>query len=477
MKAYKSVLFMLSVLAILALVSAVFPTEGIKAGPINLEFPTLMEILSTNDTPEEPQLSPEELLQIRLQVLVAARDNEFLSFCEKDASRFYLPNNDLTYFDDFFIRLDNCKREVVRIVHYGDSQIEEDRMSGYLRERFQSSYGGSGVGMLPAVPKSVTHTISEHIIPEETPYYIAYGTADARANHRRYGPMAQVAHIDTVTTISFRTREAETYPHCQTFSRVKVRLQGSGSLSFSASGIRVNLTCTDTISNGPKVFVADLPKPVSSGTLVLSGVMDIYAIQLDGSSGVVVDNVPMRGCSGTMFTNIDRQSIASFYKDENVGLIILQYGGNSVPYLKNEKSIQKFCEDTKRQIDFFHQIAPTAKILYIGPSDMSTSIGGQMQTYTHLPEVVSALQQAVNEAGAAYWNMFEAMGGKGSMVQWVKSRPQLAGEDYIHFTPKGAQRISEILYGAFDIYYKYYRFRNYDRFSMGDSISLDSDTL
>ncbi|MCF0180434.1 MAG: hypothetical protein HUJ97_09380, partial [Bacteroidales bacterium] len=66
------------------------------------------------------------------------------------------------------------------------------------------------------------------------------------------------------------------------------------------------------------------------------------------------------------------------------------------------------------------------------------------------------------------------MGGNGSMVKWVKARPQLAGEDYIHFTPKGSRQISEILYDTFDVYYKYYRFRNYDRFNMPDSLSVDS---
>lgn len=481
MKVYKIVIFIFSVLAMLALVSWSFPTEGIKAGSILLEFPSLSEVLATEEQPEEPQLSPEELLQQRLDALVAAKDNEYLDYINKSEARFYLPNNDLTFFDDLFLRLENCKDELLRIVHYGDSQIEEDRMSSYIREKFQSEFGGSGVGMLPAVPKSATHTMAQGINPpkERCNYYLAYGPATARAGHRRYGPMAQIAHIDTVTVVSFRTREAENYPHCQTFQRVRVRMQGYGSMSFSSGNIRVPLVCdtTKVKDGGVKVYEALLPSAVKNGTLVLSGNMDVQTIQLDGTKGVVVDNVAMRGCSGTIFTGIDRKSIESFYQDENVGLIILQFGGNSMPYVKTEKAIEKFCSDTKRQIEFFHQIAPSAKILYIGPSDMSTSIGGQMQTYPHLPEFVESLKKTVLESGAAFWNMYESMGGKGSMVQWVKARPQLAGEDYIHFTNKGAQRISEILYGTFDIYYKYYRFRNYDRYSMADSIAVDTDNL
>lgn len=479
MKAYKIVIFIFSILAMLALISWSFPEEGMDIGQVKLEFPSLSEILAVNDGPEEPVLSPEELLQQRLDALVNAKDNEFLDYILHSEARFHMPNNDLTYFDDLFVKLENCNDQVLRVVHYGDSQIEEDRMSCYLRERFQEQFGGSGVGMLAAVPKSVTHTIAQTITPADTiPYYIAYGPASSRANHRRYGPMAQIAHIDSVAVITFRTREPENYPHCQTFQKIKVRMQGYGTMSFTAGGVRTELTCDTTLNvEGARVFEALLPKPAKNGTLVLSGEMDVQSIQLDGTKGVVVDNVAMRGCSGTMFTNIERKSIESFYKDENVGLIILQFGGNSMPYAKNETAIQKFCNDTKRQIDFFHQIAPNAKILYIGPSDMSTSISGQMQTYPHLPMFVEELQKTVVSSGAAFWNMFESMGGKGSMAQWVKARPQFAGEDYIHFTNKGAQRISEILYGTFDIYYKYYRFRNYDRYSMADSLSVATDIL
>ena len=479
MKAYKIVLFIFSVLSMLAFVSWSFPSDGFKVGNIHFDFPSLSEVLATETESDEPQLSPEELLQQRLDALVSAKDNEYLSYINNSESRFYMPGNDVTYFDDLFLRLENSNNDLIRIVHYGDSQIEEDRMSSYLRERFQEEFGGSGVGMLPAVPKTVTHTMSESINPKDRiPYYLAYGPASARADHRRYGPMAQVAHIDTITTISFRTREAENYPHCQTFSRIRVRMHGNGSFSFTSGGVRTELVCdTAKAKDGVRVYEALLPKPVKTGTLVISGNMDIYTVQLDGTNGVVLDNVPMRGCSGTIFTTIDRKSIESFYKDENVGLIILQYGGNSMPYVKTDKAIEKFCSDTKRQIEFFKQIAPLSKILYVGPSDMSTSIGGQMQTYHHLPEFVASLRKTVTDAGAAYWNMFDAMGGKGSMVQWVKARPQLAGEDYIHFTNKGAQRISEILYGTFDIYYKYYRFRNYERYSMADSISVESNAL
>src|SRR6056297_1339092 len=46
----------------------------------------------------------------------------------------------------------NERGELVRILHYGDSQIENDRMTALLRYRFQKVFGGSGCGMVPAIP-------------------------------------------------------------------------------------------------------------------------------------------------------------------------------------------------------------------------------------------------------------------------------------------------------------------------------------
>ena len=51
---------------------------------------------------------------------------------------------------------------VLRILHFGDSQIEGDRITGDLRDALQALYGGEGAGMQPLVPfvpmAAVAHT-------------------------------------------------------------------------------------------------------------------------------------------------------------------------------------------------------------------------------------------------------------------------------------------------------------------------------
>src|SRR5665647_438105 len=50
----------------------------------------------------------------------------------------------------------------VRILYYGDSQIEYDRVTSYLRRSFRKDYGGTGPGLfLPVMP--VTYTKSFYV--------------------------------------------------------------------------------------------------------------------------------------------------------------------------------------------------------------------------------------------------------------------------------------------------------------------------
>ena len=54
------------------------------------------------------------------------------------------------------------------------------------------------------------------------------------------------------------------------------------------------------------------------------------------------------------------------------------------------------------------------------------------------------LRKMAAEEQIAYWSMYDAMGGKDSMVRWVENG--LAGSDYVHFTRSGANNIGKKLY-------------------------------
>ena len=444
----------------LALMALLYPREGVTFFNVQAEFPSMEEVLGAEteksitetETEEEkdtlPEMTPEQLMDMRMAELEAARDSEFMVFCRKSPTRLHMPDDDITYLDPVFEALEHASERPVRIMHYGDSQLEGDRMTGVLREKIQETFGGNGSGLLPPVQRLGMATATVDTWPELR-HYMYFGSPEFHAEHKRYGPLAQVAEVDSTARFTVTAHGGSTYPHCRSFRKVSVAMMGDGGFTVQAGGDSLEMTCSrDSSFDGLRIFSTTLSRSVSG-------------IMRDGASGVSMDNIAMRGVSGTLFTSIDRRTLAPFFQQQNVRLLLLQYGGNSVPYLKPGKSITGYMQQLKSQIELFKRMIPDAHIIFIGPSDMATSVEDEMMTYPYLPMVVDSLRSVAQESGVAFWDMFRAMGGRGSMVRWVEADPQLAGEDYIHFTPRGARRVSEMLWGALDLYYKYYRFRHH----------------
>ena len=130
-----------------------------------------------------------------------------------------------------------------------------------------------------------------------------------------------------------------------------------------------------------------------------------------------------------------------------------------MPVTRSTKVIEQYQAQIAKQINYFHEAAPDAQILFIGPSDMGKSVNGRIVTWPRLPEMVDSLKATALRNNAAYWDLHRMMGGENSMAQWVKHNPAYAGPDYIHFTPAGAQKVGDALSRSLLTYYDFYELR------------------
>lgn len=464
MKPYKTLLFIISLFVGLALLSCLFPRNGMQLGGVLWEFPTIASVLGEppseveeEEAVEADTLSPEELLEQRLAALRATKDSTFLSDIAKNPARFYLPDDDVAYLDPLFEALLKARQRPMRIMYFGDSQLECDRITDVLREQLQQEFGGSGAGLLPAV-QTIGTTTAKVVTWPELRRHVGFGAEGTR--NTRVGPLSQMAVVDGEATFTLSATGGKSFPHCASFRKVSVLMAGTGSLTVAQGDTVLEMTCPkDTGFAGMRIFSRTLPAGVSDAVVRATGKMEVFGIMLDGESGVSLDNIAMRGSSGTHFTSLERSTFVPFFQSQQVALILLEYGGNSLPYLKGGKAISRYKQQMKSQIAYLKSISPGSRIIYVGPADMATGDGENMYTYPQLPQVVDSLRDAALESGVAFWDMYRAMGGRGSMVKWVNARPQLAGEDYIHFTPRGAKRMGHLLGEMIDFYYRYYRFR------------------
>ena len=449
MKVHRILLFILSVIALLGLLCRFFPENGVKIGPAEFDFPSLEEFFAVE---EEDTETPEELLARRMAAIRRAEAEDLMDYFKNDPARIHFPGGRISSFDPFFKALDEASSSHVRIVHYGDSQIEEDRISKVLRDSLQTRFGGGGPGLIPVREQYYTYSISESatVTPDR---YMVFGPPEVRAGNNRYGPMGQKSRFDSLCTVSIHPIKSNLGPS-RYFNRLTL-LSSGGVAIVSCKGLTQILES----SEGIRHIRFTLPDSTSRVSFSFSGSHDVYGVMLDNDRGVSLDNVPMRGCAGTIFTSIAASQLKDYFENEDVRMIILQYGGNVVPYTSKEKDISSYKSRIEKQIRYLKELAPQAAILFIGPSDMSTSIQGKRQTYPQLPMLVDSLKAAATGSGAAFWDMYSAMGGQGSMKKWVEQNPPLAGSDYVHFTPAGAEKMGGMLYESLMLYYKYYKLR------------------
>jgi lysophospholipase L1-like esterase len=475
------------VIAALAMLCVFFPREGIMLGDITLRFPSLHKILVKKEKPSLEDIMRTEAYQAQQKALNSLQDSIDFLQVQADSSklRFWFPQDRTDFFDPLFAAMEQAVPEgrVVRIVHYGDSQIESDRMTQQLRTYMQQHFGGGGPGMQPSLQPIPTYTVSQSTSgawSRQASYGIDSLTHRSNGN---YGPLARCAHLVGAGNISFRAGR-------QSFLDDRVRHFNSISVIFNnrPGPLSVTLSCAAGLAStspssswtveedapGIHAISWKLDKSVGSANLNMTGDADVYSILVDDGPGVSVDNVPLRGCSGQQFTMINKDQLTAAFAQMHVALIILQFGGNSVPYLTGRKSVEIYARDMGRQIDRMRQVCPGAKVLFVGPSDMSTNIDGEMQSFPFLPSVVSILRDTALAHGAAYWSIYDAMGGHNSMATWVDNG--LAGTDYVHFSPKGARIIGERFAEAFDKMYKIYLLRKRKQQTVSDTTFASAET-
>lgn len=462
MKARQVLIFFVGVFALLGVLWLVVPADGIPVGPITLRFASYQGTLRDA---REKKVDVDSILTAVNARFRMEEDtlNYYRKFFYENPDRIYLPDNDYTFFDDVFREWEQAKQKdhPVRVVHYGDSQIEMDRISQDLRQLLQDRFGGQGTGMFPALSNVPSASISKSASGGFVQYTMYGDSTTSRAGHSRYGILAQVVQMYGGGTITLRKTASKTAREgVKSFRRVSILYGRERGFDASIRSDTLKAQVSKTVGEGGTTLLSwTFPREVEKATITLRGDAEIYAVSADGISGVAVDNIPLRGCSGTIFTRISKPLMADSFDLTDTRLILLQFGGNYMPVTHSTEIIERYQEQIARQIQYFQEMAPHAKILFVGPSDMGKSVNGRIVTWPRLPQMVDSLKVTALRNNAAYWDIYRMMGGENSMGQWVKHSPPYAGPDYIHFTPAGAQRVGEALSQSLLTYYDFYQLR------------------
>ena len=468
-------LFLVCVLLALGGIGLIFPSEGFEVAGFTVKFPNYISFLNSK---KEEKKDISKILALAEEAdkpataikTNPAKDtftvNKERKFTGREISDTALKRSTGIQYGDslenalysFFEALATMAKgdAPLRILHYGDSQIEGDRITDYLRLKLQSNFGGGGPGLLSVMPVAQGYSFWQSWSNNWNRYTIFAGK-DKQISHANYGVAASFCRYcnpkDSISTQSAWLRIKPIFKKGNpVFSYSRLRIfygieSGSASLEVSENN---KITALDSIYGqgcfNDKIINLQFPGTPCEIQWKGNACPDVYGVSLESSEGIIVDNFGLRGSSGTFFNMMNFDQLRKFLNTLNTRLIILQFGGNALPAIRDQKGCENFGNYLKAQIVSLKKLKPGVSILVIGPSDMSLKVEGEFTTYPLLEPLRDAIRQAAFKTNSGFFDMYECMGGHNSMLSWVEQG--IAATDYIHFSPAGARKIAVLLYSA-----------------------------
>ncbi|MDR0988634.1 MAG: SGNH/GDSL hydrolase family protein [Prevotellaceae bacterium] len=333
----------------------------------------------------------------------------------------------------------------VRIAYFGDSFIEADILTADLRRLLQERFGGSGVGYVDITSQTygyrptVRHRFegwNSHAITDSAHfdarkqgisnhYFVPRATAFAEYS----GQSKYASRLDTVQQASIYF-----YTQGEVTISATVNQQGKQTRTFYAAGDLQEMEVNGDI--GSVRWSVDQ----ADSTL-------FYGVTMDDTSGISVDNFALRGSSGLSLASVPMQWIEDFNRERPYDLLILQYGLNvATEYGRN---YDKYRAGMNVAIAHLKKAFPQAGILLVSVGDRDYRTDeGTLRTMPGIRNLVRYQQEIAATNAIAFWNLWQAMGGEGSMAKLVEAKPAMANLDYTHINFRGGRHLAGLMYGT-----------------------------
>jgi lysophospholipase L1-like esterase len=331
--------------------------------------------------------------------------------------------------------------EPFSIVHLGDSHIQADFFGSKMRKLMQAEYGHAGRGFVFPYKLAKTNGHSDtrfygslqnwqcaRITKADSPNYIGI-------------PGYQLALLEPNAELFSFTYLADTSVQNERFSEIEILYEGTSEFwLFSNEAYFVSSSEKKDLPGNLKSKTYRVSAPALSFQLTVSNAEQFvfHGIVLSNRQGGV--QYHSIGVNGATVKNYNQSaSLVSQLNALTPKLIIVSLGTNES--VSNIDSIG-FSNQLAQLVQTI-QTEINCGIIFTTPADNYIRKKVRRKKKTYVRYINNAKSKQIRDwiiafcehEGIAYWDMYDALGGKGSMKELVATGH--AAKDHIHFSKKG----------------------------------------
>ena len=328
----------------------------------------------------------------------------------------------------------NTLQRPIRIAVLGDSFTEADIMTQSIRQLLQDAYGGCGVGYMPMYSDcpGFRHSISHVCDGWETHSVIS------KPEYKSTTLTLQLHRpLDSIQTYT-RFKGVKKYRHLDKWDVSKI-----GVIANRGAYITVKTDSSKhTFRLKPDNKAQFIVVPEATQSLdIRCNQHDVafWGAWLDGNKGFAVDNISLRGYSGTTIPSISIERLKQLNENIPYDVIVLQYGLNSMA--KHIKDYTFHTNQLVKAINHLRTALPNTDIVIMGISDRCQNVGGSFQTMKVVHTMRQAQRKAAMKTQCHFWDCYEAMRTLGGMEAFVNKK--WANKDYTHISRVGGSYLAE----------------------------------
>lgn len=366
------------------------------------------------------------------------------------------PETTMLHFHQALDKLIHERNQKVNVVHIGDSHIQADFISDRVRSHFndEALLGNGGRGYFFPGSMASTHNAYNMKVSYTGVWSGCRNVQASKSCSWGLGGMtATTSNVNARFTINPSSKSNYDYP----VTKVKVYYQVQNPKSYyvrlvTSEGL---LEPTHLSADGYAEF--QLSAPLKEVTFALTKQFDqqttftLEGVSLENDTpGVQYHSVGVNGA--TVHSFLRTPKLEAHLRSLKPDLVIVSLGTNDA--YTHLFDANKYKMNLARLIQKIKSASPETSILLTTPGDCAYRGGWNKSNL----KAVQKIKELSEETNCAVWDLFEVMGGLGSVNYWLRNG--LSARDRVHLSGKGYRLQGDLLYDALIQNYADYCLKN-----------------